>query len=88
MMKKFNLYNRLDLLAQDIQVEALAEAEAKAEVQIKDKSDQILVKTIIKVSLPQVITRVRHKVEVYFEDSLPGLEGNRSPTKNNLLWLL
>jgi hypothetical protein len=34
MEKKFNLYNRLDLLAQDIQVEALAEAGAKAEVQI------------------------------------------------------
>ncbi len=56
MMKVFNLYIKLDLLAQDIQVEALAEAEAMAEIQIKDKSDQILVITKIKISHPQVIT--------------------------------
>jgi hypothetical protein len=57
MMKMCYLYNKLDLLAQDIQVEALAEAEAKAKVQIKDKSDQILVIiTKIKIFHPQVIT--------------------------------
>ena len=87
-MKKFNLYNRLDLLAQDIQVEVLAEAKAKAEVEIKDKSDQILVKTKIKVSLTQVIIWVRHGAEVYLEDNHFGLEVNQLPTGNNLLWLL
>jgi hypothetical protein len=66
MMKMYNLYNKLDLLAQDIQVEALAEAKAKAEVQIKDKSDQILVIiTKINIFQPQVITRGRLEVEVF-----------------------
>ena len=55
-MKMFNLYNKLDLLAYDILVEALAVAKAMVEVQIKDKSDQILVITKIQISHPQVIT--------------------------------
>jgi hypothetical protein len=57
MMKMCNLYKKFDLLVQDIQLEALAEAEAKAEVQIKDKAHQILVTiTKIKIFHLQVIT--------------------------------
>ncbi len=57
MMKMCNLYKKFDLLAQDVQLEALAEAEAKAEVQIKDKAHQILVTvTKIKIFHLQVIT--------------------------------
>jgi hypothetical protein len=57
MMKMCNLYKKFDLLAQDVQLEALAEAEAKAEVQIKDKAHQIL-ETITKIKIfhLQVIT--------------------------------
>jgi len=85
MMKMFNLYNKSDLLAQDIQVEVLAEAE----VQIKVKSDQIFVKTKIKISHLQVITRVRLKVDVCLEDNLLGLEASLLPTENkNMLWRL
>jgi hypothetical protein len=57
MMKMCNLYKKFDLLAQDVQLEALAEAEARAEVQIKDKAYPILVTiTKIKIFHLQVIT--------------------------------
>jgi hypothetical protein len=74
MMTMYYWYNRLDLLAQD-KVDPLAEAKAKAKVQIENKLDQILGIQFIKIKIchRQVITRTGlQKAEVYSESNLCG----------------